>query len=88
MTGAVCPLKELTEVAKAHGAITFVDEVHAVGLYGKHGAGIAERDALLDQVDLVIGWLVGGLVGNLVSGLVGGLVAWLVAWRPGWRLGC
>ena len=50
MTGAVCPLQDLVDVAKAHGAITFVDEVHAVGLYGKHGAGIAEREGLMDQV--------------------------------------
>ena len=50
MTGAVCPLQELVDVSKAHGAITFVDEVHAVGLYGKHGAGIAEREGLMDQV--------------------------------------
>lgn len=69
MTGAVCPLKELVGVAKAHGAITFVDEVHAVGLYGKHGAGIAERDALLDQVDIFSGTL-GKAYGN-----VGGYIA-------------
>ena len=50
MTGAVCPLQELVDVSKKHGAITFVDEVHAVGLYGKHGAGIAEREGLMDQV--------------------------------------
>ena len=56
MTGAVCPLQELVDVSKAHGAITFVDEVHAVGLYGKHGAGIAEREALMDQVRLGYQW--------------------------------
>ena len=50
MTEAVCPLQDLIDVAKKHGTITFVDAVHAVGLYGKHGAGIAEREGLMDQV--------------------------------------
>ncbi|PSN56404.1 5-aminolevulinate synthase [Blattella germanica] len=45
MTGAVCPLEEMCAVAHEHGALTFVDEVHAVGLYGDHGAGIGERKA-------------------------------------------
>jgi len=69
MTGAVCPLQELVDVSKAHGAITFVDEVHAVGLYGKHGAGIAEREGLMDQVDIFSGTL-GKAYGN-----VGGYIA-------------
>lgn len=69
MTGAVCPLQELIDVAKAHGAITFVDEVHAVGLYGRHGAGIAEREGLMDQVDIFSGTL-GKAYGN-----VGGYIA-------------
>ena len=43
MTGAVCPLKELCDIAHKYGAITYVDEVHAVGLYGDHGAGTSAR---------------------------------------------
>ena len=50
MDGTICPLHELIKISQAHGALTFVDEVHAVGLYGDHGAGIAERDGLMDQV--------------------------------------
>jgi len=57
MTGAVCPLKELCEVAHKYGAITYIDEVHAVGLYGDHGAGIGEREGLLSQMDIISGTL-------------------------------
>ena len=56
-TGAVCPLKELCDVSHKYGALTFVDEVHAVGLYGTNGAGVAERDGCMDDMDLVTGTL-------------------------------
>ncbi|ROT83937.1 hypothetical protein C7M84_022885 [Penaeus vannamei] len=69
MTGAVCPLKELCDVAHKYGAITFVDEVHAVGLYGENGAGIADRDGLQDNIDIVSGTL-GKAFGN-----IGGYIA-------------
>jgi len=57
MTGAVCPLEELCRVAHDHGALTFVDEVHAVGLYGEHGAGIGERDHQMHNMDIISGTL-------------------------------
>lgn len=69
MTGAVCPLEELCDIAHEHGAITFVDEVHAVGLYGEHGAGIGERDGMMHKIDIVSGTL-GKAFGN-----VGGYIA-------------
>lgn len=57
MTGAICPLEELCDIAHAHGALTFVDEVHAVGLYGEQGAGVGERDGLLHKMDIISGTL-------------------------------
>jgi 5-aminolevulinate synthase len=57
MSGAICPLKELCEVAHKYGALTFVDEVHAVGLYGHQGAGVGERDGTLDKMDIISGTL-------------------------------
>jgi len=69
MTGAICPLEEMCDVARRHGALTFVDEVHAVGLYGRHGAGVGERDALMDKMDIISGTL-GKAFGN-----VGGYIA-------------
>lgn len=69
MSGAVCPLEELCDIAHENGAITFVDEVHAVGLYGEHGAGIGERDGMMHKIDIVSGTL-GKAFGN-----VGGYIA-------------
>ena len=57
MTGAICPLEELCDVAHKYAALTFVDEVHAVGLYGQHGAGVGERDGLMHKMDIISGTL-------------------------------
>lgn len=69
MTGAVCPLSEMCDIAHEHGALTFIDEVHAVGLYGEHGAGIGEREHQQHKMDIVSGTL-GKAFGN-----IGGYIA-------------
>ncbi|MBN3306660.1 HEM0 protein, partial [Amia calva] len=69
MDGAICPLEELCDVAHRYGALTFVDEVHAVGLYGAHGAGVGERDSIMHKIDIVSGTL------GKAFGCVGGYIA-------------
>ncbi|XP_078391164.1 5-aminolevulinate synthase, erythroid-specific, mitochondrial-like isoform X1 [Cetorhinus maximus] len=69
MDGGICPLEELCDVAHKYGAITFVDEVHAVGLYGTHGAGVGERDGIMHKIDIISGTL------GKAFGCVGGYIA-------------
>ena len=57
MDGDIAPIKELCEVAKANNALTYLDEVHAVGMYGSRGGGIAEREDLMDELDIIEGTL-------------------------------
>lgn len=49
--------EELCDLAKKYNALTFVDEVHAVGLYGKKGGGISDRDGISDKIDIISGTL-------------------------------
>ncbi len=69
MDGTVADLPAIVELARAHNALTYVDEVHAVGLYGPTGAGIAERDGIAQHIDILQGTLAKGF------GVMGGYMA-------------
>ncbi len=69
MDADIAPIEQICDLADQYGALTYIDEVHAVGMYGPHGGGVCEARGLMDRIDIIQGTLAKAF------GMIGGYIA-------------
>ncbi|HTM82470.1 5-aminolevulinate synthase [Asticcacaulis sp.] len=79
MDGDISDIRGTVALAKKYGALSYIDEVHAVGLYGERGAGVAERDGIMGEIDIIEGTL--GKAFGMMGGYIAGTSAMVDALR-------